>query len=150
MNGANRRRQALTVLRPGARGTALPSIIPTRRDMEQTTHEARGNHGAATLDHGISYREVLAKKTVKFAAPLTFFDAQQFLYDVLARLCAVFPSIDLFQQALVLQQETKYSFYDSLIIAGVLQAGCETLYSEDLQHGQQIRAVRILNHFASS
>jgi predicted nucleic acid-binding protein len=88
--------------------------------------------------------------TVKFTAPLKFSDAQQFLHDVLAPLCTVFPSIDLFQQALVLQQETKYSFYDSLIIGGALQAGCETLYSEDLQHGQQIRGVRILNPFTSS
>ena len=61
-----------------------------------------------------------------------------------------FPSIDLFRQALILQQETHYSFYDSLIIGGALQAGCGTLYSEDLQDGQQIRGLRILNPFTST
>ncbi len=95
-------------------------------------------------------QEFLNVATSKFSAPLTFSDAQQYLQDILAPLCTVFPSIDLFRQALILQQETHYSFYDSLIIGGALQAGCDTLYSEDLQHGQQIRGLRILNPFTSS
>lgn len=95
-------------------------------------------------------QEFLNVATTKFTVPLGFSDVQQFLQDVLGPLCSVFPSIDLFRQALVLQQDTQYSFYDSLIIGGALQAGCETLYSEDLQHGQQIRGLRILNPFISS
>jgi predicted nucleic acid-binding protein len=31
-----------------------------------------------------------------------------------------------------------FSHYDSLIIAAALQADCQTLYSEDMQHGQII------------
>lgn len=31
-----------------------------------------------------------------------------------------------------------FSHYDSLIIAAALEAGCDTLFSEDLQHGQVI------------
>ena len=31
-----------------------------------------------------------------------------------------------------------YSYYDSLIIASALEAGCKVLYSEDLQHNQTI------------
>lgn len=31
-----------------------------------------------------------------------------------------------------------FSHYDSLIIASALHAGCDTLFSEDLQHGQTI------------
>ena len=31
-----------------------------------------------------------------------------------------------------------FSHYDSLIIAAALQADCDTLYSEDMQHGQTI------------
>lgn len=95
-------------------------------------------------------QEFLNVATTKFSAPLTFSDAQQYLHDVLAPLCTVFPSIDLFRNALALQQETRFSFYDSLIIGGALQAGCDALYSEDLQHNQQIRGLRILNPFLSS
>lgn len=118
-----------------------------RRAQELVEQALRTHEGVVSTQ---VVQEFLNVATVKFTAPLKLSDAQQFLHDVLAPLCTVFSSIDLFQRALVLQQETKYSFYDSLIIGGALQAGCETLYSEDLHHGQQIRGVRILNPFTSS
>jgi len=40
------------------------------------------------------------------------------------------------------------SFYDALIVAAALQAGCETLYSEDMQDGGKIGALTIVNPFA--
>lgn len=39
-----------------------------------------------------------------------------------------------------------FSYWDSLIIGSALDAGCTTLYSEDLQHGQHIEdRLRIVN-----
>lgn len=38
-----------------------------------------------------------------------------------------------------------FSIWDCQILAAALQAGCDTLYSEDLQHGQQIDTLQILN-----
>jgi predicted nucleic acid-binding protein len=32
----------------------------------------------------------------------------------------------------------RFSYWDSLVISSALDAGCTTLYSEDLQHGQHI------------
>jgi len=40
-----------------------------------------------------------------------------------------------------------YSFYDSLIVAAALEAGCNLLFSEDMQHGQQIETLIIRNPF---
>lgn len=41
-----------------------------------------------------------------------------------------------------------FSIYDSLIVASALEAGCTTLYSEDLQHDQFIEGkVRVVNPF---
>jgi predicted nucleic acid-binding protein len=37
-----------------------------------------------------------------------------------------------------LQARYRFSYFDSLIIAAALAAGCSTLYSEDMQHGQVI------------
>lgn len=34
-----------------------------------------------------------------------------------------------------------------MIAAAALQAGCETLWSEDLQHGMALRGLRIVNPF---
>ena len=114
------------------------------RAQELVEQALRSHEGVVSIQ---GVQEFLNVATSKFAAPLTFTDAQQYLHDVLGPLCRVFHSIDLFRQALVLQQELRYSFYDSLIIGGALQAGCDVLYSEDLQHGQQIRGLRILNPF---
>jgi len=41
----------------------------------------------------------------------------------------------------------RFSFYDSLIVAAALDAGCKTLYSEDLQQGQRIDGLTIQNPF---
>ncbi len=41
-----------------------------------------------------------------------------------------------------------YSYYDSLIISSALEANCDILYSEDMQHGQVIEnSLKIINPF---
>jgi predicted nucleic acid-binding protein len=42
-----------------------------------------------------------------------------------------------------------FSYWDSLIVAAALDAGCAVLYTEDLQNGQTIdSALRIINPFS--
>ena len=50
-------------------------------------------------------------------------------------------------RAVVLARDHKLSFYDALIVAAALDAGCEVLCSEDLQHGQKFGALRVENPF---
>jgi predicted nucleic acid-binding protein len=40
-----------------------------------------------------------------------------------------------------------YRVFDAMILASAREAGCATLYTEDLQHGQVIEGVRIVNPF---
>ena len=42
------------------------------------------------------------------------------------------------EAALALAERTGYALYDALILASALEAGCDTLFSEDLQDGQVI------------
>lgn len=50
--------------------------------------------------------------------------------------------------ALSVSKRYQYSFYDSLIIAAALENNCPILYSEDMQHGQEIEdRLKILNPF---
>ena len=42
------------------------------------------------------------------------------------------------ESAVAIAARTGYQLYDALIIASALEAQCETLFSEDLQHGQRI------------
>ena len=41
-----------------------------------------------------------------------------------------------------------FSFWDGLIIASAEATGCAVLYSEDMQHGQQVAGLTIINPFA--
>ena len=49
--------------------------------------------------------------------------------------------------AISLAQTAQLSIWDSLIIAGAARAGCGVIYTEDLNHGQIISGVRIVNPF---
>ena len=84
---------------------------------------------------------------LKFPRHVSLFDAQQIAEEVLWPICRVMPSPGLYHRAMALHQRLGFSFYDSLIVAGALQAGCTTLYSEDLQHGQQIERLTLINPF---
>ena len=57
------------------------------------------------------------------------------------------PTRALYQRALDLQTRYQFRFYDALIVAAALAAGCTRLYSEDLQHGQRIEGLTIVNPF---
>ena len=74
--------------------------------------------------------------------------ALEFMDDILRPLWQINPSPELYLRTLGLRERYGFSFYDSLIVAAALQAGCTRLYSEDMQHGQQIRGLTIQNPFA--
>jgi predicted nucleic acid-binding protein len=46
-------------------------------------------------------------------------------------------------------QRYGYHIFDALVIAAALEAGCATLYSEDMQDGQRIEGLTIRNPFRS-
>ena len=70
-------------------------------------------------------------------------------YDVVAQAvaevrdaCTVVPVMpETILQALGLAQKYRYAYYDSLILAAALSAGCETLATEDMQHGQVVEGI---------
>ena len=49
--------------------------------------------------------------------------------------------------AVELARDHVLAFYDALIVASAIEAGCGTLYSEDLQHGRAIAGLTIQNPF---
>ncbi|MGC9259445.1 MAG: PIN domain-containing protein [Phycisphaerae bacterium] len=69
------------------------------------------------------------------------------LIITLAAICQVeiiFPAT--ISAALDLVERYRFSWFDSLIIATALQAGCDTLYTEDLQHNQTINGqLKVIN-----
>ncbi len=58
-------------------------------------------------------------------------------------------TVSIHESGLSIAQRYKYALYDSLLIAAAIESGCTTLYSEDMQHGQQIGALTLTNPFAA-
>lgn len=54
---------------------------------------------------------------------------------------------DTHASALVHTRDHGFAFYDALIVAAAIEAGCDTLWSEDMQHGRVIGGVTIRNPF---
>jgi predicted nucleic acid-binding protein len=100
----------------------------------------------ARISHQV-VQETLNVVTRKLPSPMTAENAQRFLVQVLAPLWQIMPNIALYSRGLDVQARYGFSFYDSLIIAAALESGCTRLYSEDLQHGQQIEGLIIENPF---
>lgn len=93
-------------------------------------------------------QEFLNTMLRKAERPLGLEQAQSYLAEVLSPLCRVFASIPLYQNAVDIQARYRFGFYDSLIVAAALSAGCRELLTEDLQHGQRIEGLTIRNPFA--
>jgi len=52
--------------------------------------------------------------------------------------------------AVPLARDHGLSFYDALIVASAIEAGCDILYSEDMQHGRTFGGLTIVNPFLES
>ena len=59
-------------------------------------------------------------------------------------------TLDLHVAARKLAETYRLSVYAALIVAAAIEAGCDTLYSEDMQHGQVLGSLRIQNPFIES
>jgi predicted nucleic acid-binding protein len=70
------------------------------------------------------------------------------LEDVRAALDGPLPvSLPLHLSALEFARDHNVAFYDALILAAAIEAGCDTLYSEDFQHGRRFGNCMIVNPF---
>jgi predicted nucleic acid-binding protein len=74
-------------------------------------------------------------------------DAEQYLSTVFRPLLAMHSSRALYVEALNLCGQSGLSWYDSLIVSAAVQARCEILFSEDLQHGQRFGTLQVRNLF---
>jgi predicted nucleic acid-binding protein len=83
----------------------------------------------------------------RFNPPMTPPEAEEYLVLTLAQFRTVHSSYALYQRALELSRSYSLSWYDSLIVAAALEADCQILYTEDLQHGQKFGSLEVQNPF---
>lgn len=108
------------------------------------------SNGLSSQRAKISYQvvqEFINVSTRKFKEPLTIGDLRIYVPKVLQPLWTVYSSPKLIQSALDIKERWLFGYYDSLIIAAAIEANCSKLYSEDLQHGQKVYDLEIINPF---
>jgi len=54
------------------------------------------------------------------------------------------------RSAVALARDHSIAFYDARIVAAAAEAGCDTLFTEDMQHGRSFGGLTIINPFLNS
>lgn len=94
-------------------------------------------------------QEFFITVTRKLRKPLSAAKAAEIVRDYLTW-TVVNNSGDLLLQAISLHQTARLSFWDALVVQAALEAGCDTLYSEDLNDGQRFGSLVIVNPLPAS
>lgn len=79
------------------------------------------------------------------------YDAQQTrrYYDLItSRLSVVFPDLSVPGASFDLRSRFSLSHWDSMLLAACINAGVDTLYSEDLDDGMTYDSVKVVNPFS--
>ena len=115
-----------------------------RERADTLVHESIEN-GTGCISYQV-VQEAMNVVTRKLGAPTE--SARRLLDNILIPLWRINPTPSLYRRGLQVQVGYGFSFYDALIVAAALEAGCSRLYTEDMQHGQQIEQLTILSPFA--
>jgi len=67
--------------------------------------------------------------------------------EIFAKFLVAQPSVDDILAAIDLHRLHGFSYWDAMILRMAKQCGCRVLLSEDMQHGQQVDGVKIVNPF---
>ena len=84
--------------------------------------------------------------TRKVARSLEPTDARQIVAD-LSHWRVHSPTVNDVLEAIALQQRHGLSFWDAMIVTSAIQLGCATVWSEDLNAGQDYDGARVANPF---
>lgn len=106
--------------------------------------------GVTTGNACISFQviqECLNAITRKANSPLGTAETRDYLDAILAPMLKVGAHVGLYASALEIKARYRFGFYDALIVAAALEAGCTRLLTEDLQHGQRFGDLVIENPF---
>jgi predicted nucleic acid-binding protein len=119
-----------------------------------TTSDAKKQRAVDCLDRGgCASVQVLnefvhvASRKLRHGWPQIEFALEQF-HDSLDDVVPI--TLNIHTDAVSLARDHGLSFYDALIVAAAIEAGCDTLFSEDMQHGRTIGRLTIVNPFLES
>jgi predicted nucleic acid-binding protein len=118
----------------------LASGDPTRADRVETIISNGGTISVQVLNEVAN----VARRKMR----LSWKDTRAFLL-IIRGLLSVSPlTTKIHAEGLMLAERYTLSIYDALIVASALDAECDVLWSEDMQHGMRIeKTLRVVNPF---
>jgi predicted nucleic acid-binding protein len=108
--------------------------------VETLWHERTGALSTQVL------QELYVSLRRKAGRPMTSAQAREVVADYL-RWEVVVNSGESILDAIALEERYQLSFWDALVIGAARECGAETLYSEDLSHGQVYDSIKVVNPF---
>jgi len=113
--------------------------------------DAKADRAEALIAEGGTISVQVLNEIANVARRKMLFDwdeIQTLLGSIRGLLDVVPLTIEIHESGVALARRFKLSTYDAMIVAAALDAGCTTLWSEDMQHGLLINdRVRIRNPF---
>lgn len=119
-------------------------------DSENPAKQATAKKLVARRDWFVSWQVVQEFSSValhRFKVPLKPGDLADYVELRLWPTCRILPSQAIFAQATAIHGRFGFRYYDSLIVASALAGAAKMLLSEDLQNGQRIGSLEIVNPF---
>ncbi len=92
-------------------------------------------------------QEFMNAAVKRFPQKMSHKQLRNFFRRILRPLIGILPDVQIYEDALEINKQYRFSFYDSLIIAAAQSSACNILLSEDLQSDQTIEGVRIVNPY---
>lgn len=121
------------------------------REPEKTRRASDLIRSAVASKRGVVSYQVVQEffnvALTRFDKPFSRGEAEDYLSFTFKPILTVHSSPRLFLEALHIQAQHRFSWYDALIVAAAQQANCSILYTEDMQHGRRIGELRIENPF---
>jgi len=121
------------------------------RDPAKSRRAAELIDSAVSSGRGIVSYQVVPEffnvALTRFDRPFSIGEAEDYLAVTFKPILAVHSSPRLLLEALHIQTQHQFSWYDALIVAAAQQANCSILYTEDMQHGRRMGELRIEDPF---
>lgn len=118
----------------------LASGGPAKADLAELAIARGGNISVQVLNE--------VSNVARRKMHMSWTETHAFL-DILRGLLTVHPlTLQTHETGLDLAERYDLSIFDAMIAASAIEAGCDTLWSEDMQHGMRLdRVLRIANPF---
>ena len=125
---------------------STPTCSSTRSPLTQSAWPPR----RILADGGLISAQVLNEFTsvMRTKARRTWEEIDRSLSLILSRFPTVLPlTLETHAAAVALARDHSLAFYDALILAAAIEAGCETLYQRGFPHGRRFGDLTIVNPF---